>query len=227
MIRTHPAASWPPNVPPEVPPPQRPGPPGSPGRPSGPPGPGSEPILPVWEELDVTPGRSDVADRLLAQRIVHLGGRLDAALANRAAAQLLLLGRHDPRPVELHLSCRDSELDASLSLADTVGFLAAPVHAVVHGTLHGPAVAVLCAAQERGAHRGALIVLSLPRLEAEGTADQLSVQADQHEHQVAHLCELVAGVTGGVPDDVRADLGTGRVLSAAEAFDLGLLNRLL
>lgn len=221
MSRTHISAAWPPG-PPEVPPPFRPGTPWQPPQPAP-----SPPILPGWEERRLAPSDRDIVDRLLDERIVHAGGRVDTTLANRTTAQLLLLGRHDPRPVELHLSCRDSELDASLALAGTLSVLAAPVHVVVHGTLRGPAIAVLCAAQDRAAHRGATLVLSLPRAEAAGTAAQLAVEADQHERQVDRVCELVAGTTGRDADAVRADLRAGRVLSAEDAFAHGLLTRLL
>ena len=61
----------------------------------------------------------------------------------------------------MHLSCRDSELGAALALADAVDLAGAPVRAVVHGILRGPAVAVLCAAAQRAAHRNAMVALSL------------------------------------------------------------------
>jgi ATP-dependent Clp protease, protease subunit len=217
------AGSWPP-WPPEIPPlrpPDRP--PEPPARPPVPP-----PIIPSWEEPDErSPGR-DLADRLLDQRVILVGGRLDDASANRAAAQLLLLNRRNSRsPIELHLACSDAELSAALALADAMDLVAAPVHAVVRGTLAGPALAVLCAAQERAAHRHAVLVLSLPPASGEGTAGQLAVLAEQHDRQVARLQDLIASTTGRSPDDVAVDLAAGRVLSGDEALQYGLLNRLL
>jgi ATP-dependent Clp protease protease subunit len=220
MSPMYPYASQPPGVPPEVPPPRRPGPPWTP----GPATPG-QPIIPSWEEIDVP---DLVAERLLDERIIHLGGRLDTALANRGTAELLLLHRNSrQRPIELHLSCRDSELDAALALAGTVEMVEAPVHAIVHGTLRGPAVAVLCAATERGAHHGAVLVLSLPHAAAEGTAGELAVRAEQYEHQITRLRDLIANATGWDTDWVAAELRSGRVLSAEQALHYGLINRLL
>jgi ATP-dependent Clp protease, protease subunit len=220
MTRMHPRASLPPDVPPEVPPPHDPR-PWTPRPPTTP----ERPIIPSWEEVDVP---DLIAERMLAERIIHLGGHLDTALANRGTAQLLLLDRDSrQRPIELHLSCRDSDLDSALALAGTVEMVQAPVHAIVHGTLRGPAVAVLCAATERGAHQGAVMVLSLPYATAEGTAGQLALQAEHHEHQIARLRDLVAGATGWDPDWVAAELRSGRVLNAEEALHYGLINRLL
>jgi ATP-dependent Clp protease, protease subunit len=211
---------WPPEIPP-LRPPERPHEP--PERPPAPP-----PIVPTWEEPDPQWQGRDLADRLLDQRVILVGGRLDDTAANRAAAQLLLLNRRNTRsPIELHLACAEADLSASLALADAVDLVAAPVHAVVRGTLAGPAVGVLCAAEERVAHRHAVIVLSLPPSAAEGTAGQLVVLAEQHERQVARLRELIAATTGRAEADVGADLSSGRVLSGQEALDYGLLNRLL
>jgi ATP-dependent Clp protease protease subunit len=184
-------------------------------------------VLPTWEEPDPTFAERRVVDRLLEQRIIHLGGHLDTAMGNRATAQLLLLAARGSGPIELHLSCPESDLDASLALADSVDLVAAPVHITVHGMLVGPAIAVLCAGQERGAHRNALLVVSLPPASAQGTAHELRVRAEQHERQVAQLRDLIAGTTDRPIDEVEADLRAGRVLSADEALDLGLLNRLI
>jgi ATP-dependent Clp protease protease subunit len=185
------------------------------------------PIIPSWEEPEPTQRDSDVAGRLLEQRVIMIGGRLDHPLANRVAAQLLLLDKRDSWLIELHIACPESDLDASLALADAVDLVRSPVHVIVRGTLGGPAVAVLCAAQERAAHRNATLVMSLPTSSAEGTAGQLRVQAEQYEHMVARLQELVARTTGRPRSEVESDLRTGRVLSADEALDYGLLSRLL
>ncbi|WP_129668055.1 ATP-dependent Clp protease proteolytic subunit [Phytoactinopolyspora endophytica] len=214
MILGRPTGTWP--LPPEVPP-NRPHQPDQPGAPE-------QPHMPTWEEYS---GERDLSDRLLEMRIVHLGGALDEELANRGIAQLLILDRRDRSPIELHLSCSTSELAAALALAGTVQTVSAPVHAIVHGTLVGPAVAVLCAGQERGAHSGANIVLSVPDVNAHGTADQMTVHAEHHEWQLARLRDHIVRATGQSADDVEHDLRAGRVLSADDALACGLLTRLL
>ncbi len=133
-------ATWPP-WPPEVPPlrpPERPEP---------------KPVLPAWLEPGPIGLDRDVADRLLEQRVIIVGGRLDDAVASRVAAQLLLLDARDTSPIDMHLACADAELEPSLALAGAIDLVESPVHAIVRGTLRGPAVAVLCAAQQRVAHR--------------------------------------------------------------------------
>ncbi len=127
----------------------------------------------------------------------------------------------------MHLSCRESELGAALALADAVDLAGAPVRVVVHGTLRGPAVAVLCAAARRAAHRNALVVLSLPEESGEGTASRLASLAEQHALEVGQLCRRIAQVTGRDEDEVAADLDAGRLLSAEEAKDYGLVEEVV
>ena len=209
--------SWPP-LPPEVPRPE-------PMRPSEPPHTAPAPILPSWEERTF---EEDIAERLLEQRVVIVGGRLDHRLSNHVAAQLLLLGRRSGRPIDLHLACPEAELEPALALADAVELVRAPVHAIVRGPRRGPAVAVLCAAASRGAHRHATLVLSLPPWgPAEGTADELATLAEQRERQVDRIRDRICAVTGRSEVEVAADLSTGRVMSAEEAREYGLLTTLL
>jgi ATP-dependent Clp protease protease subunit len=216
-------STWP--WPPEIPPNRPPGPPGTP------PGPRPEspaPILPTWEEPDPTWRERDVADRLLDQRIVLVNGRLDDALTDHVSRQLLLLGSTDPdHPVELHLSCPDAELSASVALATAIDLTRADVHAIVSGMLGGPALAALCASAKRAAHRKAAFIFSLPRGSAEGSATELATLAEQHELLVSQLVERISTLTGRRHEDVEADLRSDRLLSAEEAVAYGLVDELL
>jgi ATP-dependent Clp protease, protease subunit len=218
-----PTGTWP--WPPEVPPSRPPQPPSEPPRPwpSTP-----TPILPTWEEAEPPWRDRDITDRLLDQRIVLVNGRLDDTLADRVAAQLLLLGsRHRDRPIRLHLSCKDAELGASLTLAAAVDLTPPDVQTIVSGTLAGPALAVLCASTQRAAHRHATFVLTLPRTPAEGTATELATLAEEHELLVTQLAERVADVTGRSAQEVEAELRSGRLLTAEQARGYGLVSELL
>jgi ATP-dependent Clp protease protease subunit len=220
---------WPPEVPrrPDQPPfpPYRP--PDTPHEPS-PSTPPPVPILPSWEELDPTWVDRQVLDRLLDQRVILVTGSLDAQMATLISAQLLLLDRTDhTRPIDLYLSCRDSELEPSLALAAAMDLTRARIRAVVTRTLSGPAVAVLCAASGRYAHRHATFVLLLPHASAEGSATELATRADVHESAVAELVERVATVSGRAARLVEEDLRSGQVMTAEEARRYGLVRKVL
>jgi ATP-dependent Clp protease protease subunit len=193
----------------------------------GPERPAPQPILPSWYEPTSITLERELADRLLAERVILLGGRLDDTLANHVASQLLLLNAQGNEPVKLHLSATDADLDAALSVAAAIDLITAPVHVVARGTVRGAAIAVLAAAAQRKAHRHTTFVLSAPHFTAEGTTDELATLAEQHERQATRLRDLIAQATGRPADEVAADLDPGRVLDAEEAQTYGLITRLL
>ncbi len=213
-----------------------PGQPGIPGRPwpeiPGVPRPGApersvpQPILPSWYEPTSITLERELADRLLAERVILIGGRLDDALANHVASQLLLLNAQSKDPVTLHLSSTDSDLEAALSVAAAIDLIIAPVHVLARGTVRGPAIAVLAAAEQREAHRHTTFVLSAPRFTAEGRVNELATLSEQHDHQSARLRDLIAQATNRPADEIATDLETGRVLTAEDAQTYGLITHI-
>ncbi|WP_165547387.1 ClpP family protease [Kribbella sindirgiensis] len=198
----------------------RPGVPGPPERPA------PQPILPSWYEPTSITLERELADRLLAERVILIGGLLDDSLANHIASQLLLLNAQGNDPVTLHLSSTDSELEAALSVAAAIDLISAPVHAIARGTVRGPAIAVLAAAEQREAHHHTTFVLSAPRFTAEGTANELAALSEAHDQQSARLRDLIAQATNRPADEVTTDLETGRVLTAEDARAYGLITNI-
>jgi len=181
------------------------------------------PLL-VPAERPVPP--ADLWSKLLDRRIVLVAGHLDHATATRAAAEVMLLDADGEDPVQLHISCPDGELDASIMLAETLDLLQAPVHAIAGGLVGGAAVAVYASASRRLAHRHAAFHLHEPRTEMAGTARQLAGRVAQHQHQVDYLHGHLARACGRDAQGVAADLHAGRLLTAAAAIDYGLVHGL-
>lgn len=216
---------WPPEIPRRPDQPEYP--PQTPGEPVPPSPPTPTPILPSWEEPDPDWAEQRILDRLLDQRVILISGHLDAQMAERAMARLPLLDRtDDTRPIELHLSCSGSDLEPSLALAATVDLAWAKVRVVATGTVSGPALAVICAASERVAHRHTTFVLNLPRASVHGSATTISTQAEEHRRAVAQLIGRIATASGRTEELVDQDLRLGRVLAAEEAVSYGLIDRL-
>jgi ATP-dependent Clp protease protease subunit len=173
------------------------------------------------------PPAGSAEDRLLRRGIVLLSGFLDPVAAQRAAAALMLLDAEHDGPVRLHLSCPDGDLDSALLLADTVDLLTLDTTALASGVLGGPVLAVLAAAGRREAHPHALLRLREPTGTAAGRADRLAADAEQHARQVDQLHRRLAAVTGRAVEEIAADLRAGRLLTAPQAVDYGLLDALL
>jgi ATP-dependent Clp protease protease subunit len=208
MIR----ASWPPDIPgPAYPGPLRPPQP---------------PVVPLWPPgfptaEAVTP---DVRDRLLDHRRVLVSGRLGDEVATRAAAELMLLDGVGDDPIDVFFSCAEADVDAANALADTIDLVGVPVTAWCRGSIGGPAIAALTAADRRLAGSFALFHLQDPTVQSSGSAGRLEEIAAHHLRQIDAVHARIAAATGQTVERVTADFRAGTVLDADEARRYGILH---
>jgi ATP-dependent Clp protease protease subunit len=186
-------------------------------QPGGPAGSGRPEHLSPWLE-----------ERLFDRRIVMLRGPLSPAVSSQVAAALLTLDAMGVEPVQLHVSAPDGELTAAFTIVDAIDAMRAPVHVVVTSEAGGAAVAVLAAAEQRLAYRHARIRLSEPRSEAvAGTADEVAAAAGQYLRELEEMAVRLAEVTGQPRSRVEDDLSAGRILTAEQAREYGLIDEIV
>jgi ATP-dependent Clp protease protease subunit len=167
-------------------------------------------------------------ERLFGQRIVLLSGPLTAESATRTAAALLTLDALSTQPVRLHVSSTDGDLTAAFAVVDTLDLMRAPVVAIATAEVGGAALAVFAAGRRRLAYPHARFRLNEPRVaNLAGTADQVAAAAGRYLQALEDLVLRVAEVTGRPRSRVEDDFSTGRLLSAAEAHEYGLVEEVV
>ena len=216
---TYRAGSFPPRPPM---PPWRPGPPERPDQPPQPPRPNPA-IQPtrVWVEQGGWPGR--LYERLLNQRIVMAHGCLDGEAATRLCAQLLTLDAEGEGPIRLELHNLDADLPAALTVMGVLDTLRVPVTAYTGGRTSGPGLGVLASVGHRRAYPNAFFAMSEPTVSFDGPVTAVAVHEEQVRAMLAELYARLAEVTGHEVDDIRDDARRGRLLTAEQAIDYGLI----
>jgi ATP-dependent Clp protease protease subunit len=168
--------------------------------------------------------RDWLGERLLDQRVVALAGELDADAVNRTVAALALLDAEGDDPVRLRLSGVRADLDTALPIVDALDLMGVPVHATCLGTLTGAAVALLAVADHRSAGAHALLQLSEPRTPGGVPSREVEARAAEHAARLRGLQERLAEACGRPVEQLASDMRSGRLLSAAEARDYGLVD---
>lgn len=185
-----------------------------PGGPGGPPGP---PTPNTWLE-----------ERLFDQRIVLVNGTITSEIAARVATALLTLDSLGREPVQLRVNSSDGDLDAVLTLVDALDSMTAPVRAVAVGEVGGAAIGAYAAADTRLAYPHARFRLAEPAVAGvTGTAEQIALLVGRHLSALEDLVLRVVQVSGQPRSRIEDDLCTGRLLSASEALDYGLVDEIL
>ncbi len=178
--------------------------------------------------VDEPPGRGGppawLQERLFERRIVLVTGRLDDAVAARAAAEIMSLDAAGGEPIELHVDSPDGTLEAAFVLMDTLDLLRAPVRAHCRGETGTPAIGVVAVAGHRSAAPHARFRLAQPRVQFSGTPEQVASHARYHRDLLVRFQARLARATGRPVDEIADDMRRGRYLDAGEALDYGLID---
>lgn len=167
----------------------------------------------------------EVTRRLRERRQLMLNGPLDSEQATRLAAELMTLEGDGPEPVTLTVNSPGGDLPALFTVTDTLAGLRAPVGTRCLGQARGTAAALVAAGTgRRQAGRHAQLVLELPRADASGSPADLDRAARAESGLAEQLFELLARCCGRPVEDVRAEWERGRVLTADDAADAGLID---
>jgi ATP-dependent Clp protease, protease subunit len=179
-------------------------------------------------ERDPTdPWLETLRERMLGERTVFVSGFLDDSVASRAALELMTLDAAGDDAVKLHIDCPGAALEPAFALMDVIDAMGVDVHAMCVGQAVGPAVGVLAVCHERSATSHCRLRLVDPPLELSGRPRDIDAGLEDHKGRMRRFCERLAEVTGQPADAIRADMGRGLYMSAEEAKEYGLLDKVV
>ncbi|MFG2191814.1 ATP-dependent Clp protease proteolytic subunit [Streptomyces sp. NPDC048639] len=175
---------------------------------------------------------TDPYSKLLEERIVFLGTRIDDASANDVAAQLMHLEHSAPdRDISLYLNSPGGSMTAMSVVYDTMRFVSCDIETVCLGRADS-AAAVLLAAGTPGKRLmlpGSRVLIHQPALPepVEGRVSDLELQAAELLRMRAMLEELLVRHTGRPPERIAADIERDTVFDAEAALSHGLADRIV
>jgi ATP-dependent Clp protease protease subunit len=173
----------------------------------------------------------DIYSRLLADRIIFLGTPVDDQVANVVMAQLLHLDSEDPeQDINVYINSPGGSIPAMLAMYDTMRFVQADVATTALG-MAASAGAFLLAAGTRG-KRNALpntrILLHQPAVGGiAGQASDVEIHARELIHTKQRVNELLSEMTGQPYEKIERDTDRDYMLSAEEAVEYGVIDRVV
>ena len=176
------------------------------------------------------PFDDQLSQRLLFQRIVVLGTEVDDAVANRVAAQLLLLSADDPKSdIALYINSPGGSISAGLAIYDTMRLIPNDVATLVMGMAASMGQFLLCAgsAGKRFALPHARVMMHQPSGGIGGTAADIAIQAENLAHTKATMQRLIAEHSGQDVATVELDSQRDRWFTAQEAKAYGLVDHVV
>ncbi len=171
-----------------------------------------------------------VYERLLQQRIIVLGQQVDDDIANRIAAQMLLLAAEDHESdIALYINSPGGSVTAGMAIFDTMEFIPCDVATYAMG-LAASMGQFLLSAGARG-KRYALphcqILMHQPSAGVGGTESDIAIQAELFRRHKQEMAQLISGHTGQPVEKIIADFDRDRWFSADEALAYGFVDHVI
>jgi len=173
----------------------------------------------------------DIYSRLLKERIVFLVGPVSDESANLVVAQLLFLESENPdKDIFLYINSPGGSITAGMSIYDTMNFIKPDVSTLCIGQAASMGAFLLAAGakDKRFALPNSRVMIHQPLIGGlSGQATDIEIHARELLKVKARMNELMAKHTGQPVDKVQHDTERDNFMSAEEARDYGLIDRVL
>ena len=172
----------------------------------------------------------DIFSRLLRERIIFLGEEIDDELANSIVAQLLVLDSENPeKDIMMYINSPGGVITAGLAIYDTMKHIRADVATICLGEAASMGAFLLSAGTKgkRMALPSARIMIHQPLGGAQGQATDIELEAKEILRMKDMLIGIMAENSGQTVEKVKEDCERDHYLSAAEAVEYGLIDKVV
>jgi ATP-dependent Clp protease protease subunit len=172
----------------------------------------------------------DIYSRLLKDRIIFIDGEIFDVTADLVVAQLLFLQSQDPdRDIQLYINSPGGSVTAGLAIYDTIQYVRPEVQTVCIGQAASMGALLLACgtAGKRFALPSARLLIHQPWGGVQGQASDIRIQAQELLRLKKMLIHYFAVHAGKEDDEIASDLERDYYMSADEACDYGLVDRVM
>ena len=173
----------------------------------------------------------DIYTRLGVERILFLGSEVNDAIANSLVAQMLYLDSDDnSKPIYLYINSPGGSVTAGLAIYDTIQYVKSDVVTICVG-LAASMGAFLLGAGTKGKR------LALPHSRimihqplggtSQRQASDIEIEAREILRMKDMLNNSMAGMTGQPVEQIEKDTDRDYFMSAEEAMNYGLIDRVI
>jgi len=172
----------------------------------------------------------DIYNRLYRERIIFLGSEIDDELANQIIGVMLYLDEEDSsKPIYLYINSPGGSVLAGLAIFDAMQLIKSEVITINLGLAASMASFILSAGSKgkRLALPSSRIMIHQPMGGAQGQAQDIKVEAAQIMRIRDNLVKMYSMFTGQTTDQITESLDRDNFMSAQEALEYGLIDRVL
>lgn len=172
----------------------------------------------------------DIYSRLLKERIIFLGEEVNEVTASLIVAQMLFLEAEDPeKDIQFYINSPGGSVTAGMAIYDTMQYVKCDVSTYCMGMAASMGAFLLAGGTKgkRLALPNAEIMIHQPLGGAQGQATEIEIAAKHILQTKEKLNKILAENTGKDYDVIAADTERDNWMTAEEAKEYGLIDRVV
>ncbi|MBC5717051.1 ATP-dependent Clp endopeptidase proteolytic subunit ClpP [Colidextribacter sp. 210702-DFI.3.9] len=172
----------------------------------------------------------DIFSRLLNDRIVMLSEEVNDTTASLIVAQLLYLEAQDPdKDIQFYINSPGGSVTAGMAIYDTMQYIKCDVSTICIGMAASMGAFLLSSGTKgkRLALPNAEIMIHQPSAGTQGQITDMAIHLKRLEIVKTRLTGILAANTGKPLDVVRADCERDNFMTAQEAMEYGLIDKVI
>ena len=171
----------------------------------------------------------DIYSRLLKDRIIILCGEIDDINSNTIVAQLLYLDSINHNDISLYINSPGGSVTAGMAIYDTINFIKSDVSTICVGMAANMGAFLLSSGTKgkRYCLPNSEVMIHQPLGGAQGQATEIKIAAERILKLKDKLNKMLAKNTGKDLKIIEQDTERDYFLSAEEALEYGLIDKIL
>lgn len=172
----------------------------------------------------------DLPSCLLNDRIILMTEEIRPDTAASIIAQLLYLQAENPKkPISIYINSPGGSVTDGFGIYDTIKSLSCPVNTIATGMAASMAAFLLCAGDKgkRYATPNSTIMIHQPLGGVQGQATDIEIHARRIIELKQRLYDIMSEHTGKTPDEIAQACERDNYLTAEQALEFGLIDKII
>src|SRR5574344_1635355 len=171
----------------------------------------------------------DIYSRLLKDRIIILNGEINDSASNSIVAQLLFLDSENHDDISLYINSPGGVITSGMAIYDTMNFIKSDVSTICIGMAASMAAFLLSSGKKgkRFILPNSEVMIHQPLGGAQGQATEIKIAAERILKLKDKLNRILSKNTNQDLVKIEQDTERDYFLSAKEALDYGLVDKIL
>lgn len=170
-----------------------------------------------------------VLEKQLQSRTIIISGEINQALAEKVTAQLLILQEMGNEPIKIFINSQGGHVEAGDTIHDMIKFVKPPVIVIGTGWVASAGITIYLGADKENRYSlpNTRYMIHQPLGGFNGPATDIGIEAKEIIRVRKRINTIISNATGQSLEKVEQDTDRNYWLSAEEAVEYGIVNKVI